>query len=98
MIVRVTQYSITLVSSWSRVKAFSGSPSQSLHARNFSTIQASRPAGESLSADAERLRLRSLLERVRRLLALELLERGEIGLFLVGERDRILRAGPRSAC
>jgi hypothetical protein len=50
VIVRVTQYTITLVSSWSRVKAFSGSPSQSLHERNFSTIQASRPAGESLSA------------------------------------------------
>ena len=48
VMVWVTQYSITLVISWSRVKQFSGSPSQSLHARNFSTIQASSPAGESL--------------------------------------------------
>ena len=31
------------------MKAFSGSPSQSLHVLNFSTIHASRPAGESFS-------------------------------------------------
>ena len=49
-LVWVTQYSMTLVMSWSRVKQFSGWPSQSLQARNFSTIQASRPAGESLRA------------------------------------------------
>ena len=47
---RAPSSSITLVSSWSRVKTFSGWPSQSLHVRNFSTIQASSPAGESLSA------------------------------------------------
>ena len=29
------------------MKQFSGSPSQSLQARNFSTIQARSPAGES---------------------------------------------------
>jgi hypothetical protein len=50
VIVPVTQYVITLVSIWSRVNAFSGCPSQSLHVRNFSTIHASSPAGESLSA------------------------------------------------
>ena len=49
VIVCVTQYVITLVMSWSRVNTFSGSPSQSLQERNFSTIQASNPAGESLS-------------------------------------------------
>ena len=45
----VTQYVITFVSSWSRVNTVSGSPSQSLQVRNFSTIHASSPAGESLS-------------------------------------------------
>ncbi len=42
-----SQYSITLSSSSSRVSTFSGWPSQSVQARNFSTIQAHRPAGES---------------------------------------------------
>ncbi len=37
------------VRSSSFVKRFSTSPSQSLHARNFSTIQAASPAGESFS-------------------------------------------------
>src|SRR5262245_55655560 len=49
VIVPVTQYTVTLVSNWSRVKAFSGSPSQSLQARNFSTIHDNKPAGESFS-------------------------------------------------
>ena len=34
------------MSSWSRVKQCSGSPSQSLQPRNFSTIQASSPAAK----------------------------------------------------
>src|SRR6185295_9500512 len=41
-----TQYSITLVNNSSLVKRRSTSPSQSLQARNFSTIHAARPAGE----------------------------------------------------
>ena len=45
----VSQYSITLSSISSRVSAFSGCPSQSVHAQNFSMIQASCPAGESVS-------------------------------------------------
>src|ERR1700754_3538452 len=36
----VTQYSITLSSNSSRLNTFSGCPSQSAHAQNFSTIQA----------------------------------------------------------
>ena len=32
------------------LKQFSGSPSQSLHVRSFSTIQPSSPAGESFKA------------------------------------------------
>jgi hypothetical protein len=35
------------VSSWSFVYTLSRSPSQSLHVRNFSTIHAAIPAGES---------------------------------------------------
>ncbi len=38
-----------LVSSSSFVKRRSTSPPQSLHALNFSTIHAARPAGESVS-------------------------------------------------
>ena len=45
--VPVNQYTVTLSSSWSRVKMFSGSPSQSVHCQNFSTIHASCPTGES---------------------------------------------------
>ena len=47
--VAVTQYSITLSSISSRLSAFSGWPSQSVHDQNFSTIQASCAAGESTS-------------------------------------------------
>src|SRR5215469_14289377 len=43
----VTQYIITLSTSSSLVSTFSGWPSQSIHDQNFSTIQASWPAGES---------------------------------------------------
>jgi hypothetical protein len=43
----VAQYSITLSRSSSRVSTFSGRPSQSIHAQNFSTIHASCPTGES---------------------------------------------------
>ena len=42
-----SQYIITLSSSSSRVSTFSGWPSQSVQAQNFSTIQAHWPAGES---------------------------------------------------
>jgi len=45
----VAQYSITLSSISSRVSTFSGWPSQSVQAQNFSTIQASCPTGESVS-------------------------------------------------
>jgi hypothetical protein len=45
-----TQYSMMLVSSSSLLKRRSTSPPQSLQVRNFSTIQAARPVGESLSA------------------------------------------------
>ena len=41
-----------LASSWSLVNTLSTSPPQSVQARNFSTIQAARPAGESVSAEA----------------------------------------------
>ena len=44
---RCSQYSITLSSSSSRVSAFSGWPSQSVHDQNFSRIHAAWPAGES---------------------------------------------------
>ena len=47
--VPVTQYTITLSSSSSRLSTFSGCPSQSVHAQNFSTIHASCPTGESTS-------------------------------------------------
>src|SRR5579862_6398346 len=46
--VLVSQYTVTLVSSWSRSTA-PGSP-PSVHSLNFSAIQASWPAGESVSA------------------------------------------------
>ena len=45
----VTQYSIRLSSSSSRLRMFSGWPSQSVQAQNFSRIQAAWPAGESVS-------------------------------------------------
>ena len=38
------------VSSWSFVYTLSTSPPQSLHVRNFSTIHAAMPAGESACA------------------------------------------------
>ncbi len=45
----VAQYSITSSSISSRLKMFSGCPSQSLQAYSFSTIHASWPTGESAS-------------------------------------------------
>ena len=45
----VAQYSMTLSSNSSRVSTFSGWPSQSLHAQNFSTIHAIWATGESTS-------------------------------------------------
>jgi len=45
----VIQYRVALVSSTSRENRRSTSPPQSLQSRNFSTIHASRPTGESLS-------------------------------------------------
>ena len=48
----VNQYNPILARSWSRVKTVSMFPSQSDQARNFSTIQAARPAGESVRAKA----------------------------------------------
>jgi hypothetical protein len=44
-----SQYSMMLSSISSRLRALAGSPSQSLHDQNFSTIQAQSPAGESTS-------------------------------------------------
>jgi hypothetical protein len=44
-----SQWSITLSSNSSRVSAFSGWPSQSVQAQNFSTIHAHCAAGESTS-------------------------------------------------
>jgi hypothetical protein len=49
LIVLVNQYRLMFVSSSSRLKRLSTSLPQSLQVRNFSTIQAARPAGESLS-------------------------------------------------
>jgi hypothetical protein len=43
----VSQYRVMSVSSSSLLNTDSTSPSQSLHARNFSTIHAASPAGES---------------------------------------------------
>lgn len=51
-IVRVSQYSVTFVRISSFVKRRSMSPSQSLHARSFSTIHAASPAGESVRPKA----------------------------------------------
>jgi hypothetical protein len=48
--VLVSQYSITLVSSWSRSTASSELSRESVHSINFSAIQASWPTGESVSA------------------------------------------------
>ena len=42
-----SQYSMMLSSISSRVSTVAGSPSQSVQAQNFSTIQAHWPAGES---------------------------------------------------
>jgi hypothetical protein len=47
--VRVSQYTVTFVSIWSRSTASSGRSDESVHSLNFSTIQASWPAGESVS-------------------------------------------------
>src|SRR5258708_25289427 len=44
-----SQYSITLSSNSSRVSTFSGWPSLALQDQNFSNIQVSCPAGESVS-------------------------------------------------
>lgn len=49
----VNPYRPIFASIRSRGMAFSGTPSQSLQARNFSPIQAVSPAGESLSPWAE---------------------------------------------
>src|SRR5262249_42537089 len=46
--VAVVQYSMTLSRSSSRLSTFSGWPSQSVHAQNFSRIHAAWPAGESV--------------------------------------------------
>jgi hypothetical protein len=43
-----SQHNRTLSGISSRVSTFSGCPSQSVHAKNFSNIQASCPAGESV--------------------------------------------------
>jgi len=48
----VTQYTVTLVSRVSFEKLRSTSPPQSLHVRNFSTIHAASPTGESLRPKA----------------------------------------------
>ena len=47
--VPVTQYNMTVVSSWSLLNRRSTSPPQSLQSRHFSTIQAASPTGESAS-------------------------------------------------
>ena len=41
------QYQLTLSSRSSRLKMFSGCPSQSVQAQNFSSIHAAKPTGES---------------------------------------------------
>ncbi len=46
----VAQYNVMTVSRKSRENLDSMSPSQSLHERHFSRIQAASPAGESFSA------------------------------------------------
>ena len=81
---------MTLVSSWSRVNAFSGSPSQSLHARNFSTIQASSPAGESLSAAPSVCGLVCCSTAYPDSSRRNARQRREVGLLVVAERDRLL--------
>ena len=48
----LNQYSAMLASNWSLVNTLSTSPPQSDQARNFSTIQAASPAGESLRPNA----------------------------------------------
>ena len=62
----VSQYSMTLSSSWSLVKRRSTSPSQSLQVRNFSTIQRREPGRRVVERVADRLRLRALDLRVPR--------------------------------
>ena len=80
--------------SWSRVKQFSGSPSQSLQVRNFSTIHASRPAGESFSATPSVSAASSPARcAYAAFLALERRHRREVGLFLLGDRERLRRRG-----
>src|SRR6478752_10248928 len=44
-----SQYNMMLSSIWSLVRAFSGCPSQSVQAKNFSMTQPHWPAGESTS-------------------------------------------------
>ncbi len=46
----VNQYNEIFASRRSRLTAVSGSPPQSVQVRNFSAIQAARPAGESVRA------------------------------------------------
>src|SRR3954453_9277833 len=48
----VNQYRLIFANRWSRLNTVSMSPPQSDQARNFSTIQAAKPAGESVSAKA----------------------------------------------
>jgi hypothetical protein len=79
--VSVTQYSVMLVSSSSLLNRDSMSPLQSLQLRNFSTIHALRPAGESLRPKAEGLRLGGLLQAVRALRHLPSFADGEVLLL-----------------
>jgi hypothetical protein len=47
--VAVSQYRVMLSSTWSAVRTWLRSPGWSVQAHSFSTIQAHRPAGESVS-------------------------------------------------
>ena len=77
---RVTQYSMMLVSSSSRVKLRSTSPSLSLQVRNFSTIQAASPTGESVRPYASVCGLVPWMRRIAGLFAQPVVELGAIRL------------------
>ena len=74
-----------LSSSSSRVSTFSGWPSQSVQAQNFSTIHAHCASGRVDERVADRLRPRRLLRRVAGLPLGRVLERRERRALGVGE-------------
>ena len=68
----------------SRLIALSTSPPQSDQARNFSTIHAARPAGESVKREGQRLRTGALDPLITGLLARPVRQFAEIALLLLG--------------